>query len=523
MYRPVIYFTLNKPQARINMVMCNEMWFLAGRGTGKTVGVIAPWILHKVTHMPRSNGGLIGQTFIDLETKILQPIFLAFQMLGYEKDVHYVYGKKPPEHWEKPLTPIVKYDRVLSFPNGTTMELISLHEKGSANGKSVQWIVADEAKLLNENQLRQEVFPILRGHVKHFGNSPWYGAKLFVSDKYSPSLHWILEKRKLHNEKLVNAIIYYQLEYNELQIKLVLSDNEHTANVIRGKMRALDKLLCDLRRQTVYFGEASALDNLENLSEDFIENMRRSLTDYEFRISILNEDPTRAENGFYPDRTEDHLYTSWDDEDETQPIGIVTDYQSSISPIVSFQVNDRVIPGVRSLNFLKDFYVKHPLGLKHVVDDFCKYHKDRACKHVYYFYDHTAVADRNMHGTYYEEVEGYFKANHWKVTLIYMGAAPNHGIKYNKIKLFFQNEELKYFPIRIHRSRCSTMVIAMDQTGTKETEQGTKKNKDSEKNKLYPQEQSTHFPDCFDQAVWAVNELGLYPSPAAAAVVFAMR
>ena len=84
----------------------------------------------------------------------------------------------------------------------------------------------------------------------------------------------------------------------------------------------------------------------------------------------------------------EHLYLN--DYDTHKPIGVVLDYQASLSPLVSFQVNDYV-KGYNTLNFLNTHYVKHPLGLKDVIDEFCNYHEHRTCKHVYYFYDHTAV------------------------------------------------------------------------------------------------------------------------------------
>lgn len=507
----IVRFNLNKPQFKALTVMANETWLPWARGTGKTQGVIAPWILHKVENMPRSNGGLIGKSFVDIETKILQPIFLSFSMLGLEKDEHYCYGKKPPEHWEKPLTPIIDYSRVLSFPNGTTMELISLSLKGSANGKSLQWIVADEAKLLDENQLREEVFPILRGHVRHFGKSPWYGAKLFVTDKLSPSIHWILAKKKLMDAELVGAVIFFQLKMNE-EIAKLESVAESTAVKIRRKIRKLGRLLATMRKNLVYYGEAKAKDNIANLSPSYFDNMARSLTAYEYSISIENDDPTRAENGFYGSRTETHLHNSYLDEDFTKPLAVALDYQASISPLVVAQINDLVIPGVKTLNFIRDFYVKQPLGLKHVVDEFCTYYQFRPCKEVYYFYDHTAVGQRNMHKKFCEEVRQFFEDNGWIVTSIYMGAAPLQSVKYSRINNLFENENSSPYPIRIHKNNCATMVLSMDQTATTESPtQGTGKDKTAEKNKNMPQEQTTHFSDTFDQIVWAVEEQNLYP------------
>jgi hypothetical protein len=244
--------------------------------------------------------------------------------------------------------------------------------------------------------------------------------------------------------------------------------------------------------------------------------MRRSLTEYEFRIAIMNEDPTRAEDGFYPDRTDTHLYNHQGDDDVYRPLAIATDYQASISPLVWCQVNDLVIPGKYSLNFLGSMYVKKPLGMKHVIDDFCAQHKSRPCKEVIYFYDHTAVGERNMHKKFYEEVIEYFEDNGWHVRSVYMGAAPKQGIKYNRINYYLRNDKSEHWPVRMHREGCASMIISMDLTETKERPGvGTEKDKSKETDKKYPQELTTHFSDVFDQLVWAIMEKELYPSTTA--------
>lgn len=509
---PIVSFNLNIPQARFHTVMANESWLLMGRGTGKTVGCDAPWILRIVLEMARSSGALICQSFSDGESKILNPLFMAFEMLGHQKDVHFVYGCQPPKSWAKPYIPIIDYKHVVSFPNGTTMELISLHLKGSANSHSFQWIVGPEAKFFNEEQLRGEVFPTLRGNVPHFGHSALYGAKLFETDKLSANIHWILEKRKLHDENLVQTVIYYQLQVNELRMRRV-SASESTAYKLQAKILQIEQVLNVLRKRMVYVGEASSLDNLANLKDDYIENMRRSLTPYEFDVAILNKDPTKVENGFYPDLTAHHKYLMDGDDDTSRPLAIAADYQGSISPIVSCQVNDLVVPGQYTLNFLKDFYVKHPYGMKQTVDRYCDYYKHRPCKHVYFFYDHTAVGERNGHRKLYEEVTDFFKENGWRVTGIYMGQAWGHNLKYARIKHYLSNTNSSPWQIRMHSEGCNATMMSMDLAGVEHsTKHGTQKDKKPEKNKKFPQELATHFSDVFDMLIQGILEQGLYPS-----------
>lgn len=503
-------FVANRPQARAYIIMPNEMYCFVGRGGGKTQGIIAPYILHKVEHMPRSNGGLIVKTFTDGETKILQPLLQAFQMLGLEKDIDYRYGKQPPESWEKPLTPIIDWQHVLSFPNGTTMELISLHLKGSANGKSIQWIVCDEAKFMDEVQLRGEVFPILRGHVEQFGGSAWYGAKLFVTDKLSPNMDWLLDKRKLVDKETEEAVIRLQLKVNDLRLSLA-DASESRANKIKVEINKIEAYLTLLRKDLVCVIEASAMDNIANLSPSYFHNMKRSLTAYEYKVAIDNEDPTRVENNFYPDRNEHHLHNIANDDDYNKPIGVVLDYQASLSPLVSFQINDLIL-GYDTLNFLDAIYVKHPLGLKEVVNKFCDMHINRPCKEVIYFYDHTATGRQNEALSFDARIVKYFEDNKWKISRVYMGKAPEKDIQYDNIKGIFQNVLPKPYQVMINHEGCSIMVMSMDRTETKVGSNGrTTKNKHNETVLNYPQEYATHFSDCFDQAVEAVIIRDLYP------------
>ena len=68
------------------------------------------------------------------------------------------------------------------------------------------------------------------------------------------------------------------------------------------------------------------------------------------------------------------------------------------------------------------------------------------------------------------------------------------------------------------------MVLSMDQTATLESPtEGTKKDKAGEKNRNIPQEQTTHFSDTFDQIVWGVEELGMYPDGNNYSSPFALR
>jgi hypothetical protein len=172
---------------------------------------------------------------------------------------------------------------------------------------------------------------------------------------------------------------------------------------------------------------------------------------------------------------------------------------------------NELVEGFKTLNFIDAMYVKHPQGLKNVIENFCLKYAHRLNKHVLYFYDHTAVAKRNGQVSFCKEVMQHFLDNGWAVSLIYMGQAPLQDVKYRKMQHYLKNTEQYPYQVRIHEERCATMILSMDQTGTKETEKGTKKDKSKETDMTFPQEQATHFSDAFDMAIWAVLEKNLYP------------
>lgn len=508
-------FNLNKPQALFLTVMANESWLTWSRGTGKTVGGTAPWVLHKVEALPRSCGAIIVQTFKDGESKILKPLFEAFGKMGHVLDKHYTYGTEPPKSWKRPLTPIIDWAHVIAFPNGTVIQMISLHLAGSANSNSFQWIFGPEAKYFNETQLRTEVFPTLRGHKEVFGGSPWYMAKLFETDKYSPNIHWILDKKKLHDEGAARAVVRYQLEYNRYR-QMMAGAEERTAYRIKKKLERLTIILNELRRNLVFYSNASAYDN-PNLPDNYIETMKKDLTDYEFKVSIANEDPTRAEHGFYPERRAEHLYYKQGDDDVTRPLAVALDWQASITPLVSCQVNDKVIPGVMSLNFLHSFFVKGDQGISHVIKQFCDFHKHRLCKQVILYYDHTAIAKRQAARSFHLEAKAQFEKYGWSVHMMYLGAAPFHEVKYTTLNKILRGEAK--MPIRFNMEGCKSMLLSMDLT---EVKAGStfEKDKSKEKDKDFPQELATHFSDVFDVLAYGIIELNKYPSNSGVAADF---
>src|SRR5690606_5035202 len=128
-----------------------------------------------------STGVGVCLSYEHLDKNTLDPLIRGLEDLGFKKDKDYVIDKRPPEHWPKPYLSAgnEKYDRTLTWSNGTTIKFISLARKAGANGVSAQWGFFDEVKFMNPDDLT-EIFPIFRGNEQYFKHSSCYLSKFFA-------------------------------------------------------------------------------------------------------------------------------------------------------------------------------------------------------------------------------------------------------------------------------------------------------------------------------------------------------
>ncbi len=507
----VITRELNRPQMMVQMIQANETWLLWGRGTGKTVGGLAPWMARVAESMPGHLSGIFGKTFEHLDNNIMPKLLLGLQEAGYIKDQHFVVGVKPPKEWKSCVYPIKKWDRTLTWHTGTVFQQVSLYEKGSANAFDFQSGVFDEVKFMDQTQLEDEVFPTFRGFDHLFGHSPDYLAKIFATDKYADyqEIKWILDKRKTVNEASVNIIIKLQLHLNQLQAKLFEAKSKAAKEEIGKKIRQIRQRQSILRKDLVYVSEASAVDNIGNLGKKWFEDKKRTMGQYEFDVAVLNKDPNKAAQGFYSAMDHRHFYINGQDYDQSKPLYIAMDYQHSISPLCVVQ--PQIWEGKPSVNFINEFYALHPKGLEDAVDAFCTHYVHHTHKLVYYIYDHTAIGERASARPLKQIVVDRLRSNGWAVAEIYIGQAPAHFIKYEKIKAWMEETGKHLRVIRFNESRCIYTLESMKGASTIIKTGKTQKDKQYELVHRYPkvdQRTTTHFSDVVDQLLWYFFSVG---------------
>ena len=153
-----IYF--NTPQRLTQLIGANISVIVAGRRTGKTDSIAAPFVLRNMQRMPGSTGGIVVPTFKHGLTNTLPGLFAAWKRWRYIQGVHYVVGRKPPKSFAKAIIEPSDYEHVISFYNGSVAVIISPDRPGSSNSLTLSWLLIDEAKFIDYEKLKEVIIPV---------------------------------------------------------------------------------------------------------------------------------------------------------------------------------------------------------------------------------------------------------------------------------------------------------------------------------------------------------------------------
>jgi FtsZ-binding cell division protein ZapB len=502
--------TLHNSQAMIQIINANTTYCTWQRGGGKTGGGIGPRIQRLMEVMPRSQILLFSDTFDRLQTRIVPNIINFLEdKLGLIEGVDFIKYKKPPDSWDKPLIPLDKFENVISFSSGMALCLVSLRVEGSANAFNAQTAIGDEVKFCDETKINNEVLPSLRGAEKLFGHLPEYLSVWMFTDKFGGSnIKWILGKRKLVNQKAVDVV--YTLQMEIWRLEKALSEVSSSATIVKyqHRIKELNEKANKLRKQMVYFSDMKPYENRETLGEFYFKRQRRICkSEMEYNIAILNMDPDKVEQCFYPTFTALNKYhcAAGADYDATLPFYTAFDYNFRIAPMPIVQVSEILDSPYTTTNFIDALYTLHPLGIVDVINEFCVKYDTHINKVMHYIYDHTAIGRNPLKTTYKDEVVKAFELNGWTVVEHYIGDAPDHEIKFGMIKnLLVANGD---YAVRLNEDTCSQLIKSIEQSPAKLSTTGqTKKDKKTETDTNFPAEDSTHFSDAFDMILWGLFE-----------------
>lgn len=500
MKKPTKKMYFNTPQRLAQLVGAHTTVIVAGRRTGKTDSIAAPFVLRNMQRMPGSTGGIVVPTFKHGLTNTLPGLFAAWKRWGLIKGVHYVVGRKPPKSFKAPITEPEEYEHVISFYNGSVAIILSQDRPGAANSLTLSWLLVDEAKFIDFQKLKDEAFPANGGIKSHFGRHSFNHSVLILSDMpQTKKGSWFLHYKDEMDTELIVTIeaTVYEIWKRKEKVRKLRAEGKPVPDYIRGYIRRLDRDLNKMRSVAVYYREYSSIENLQLLGENYIKQMKRDLTPLTFQTSILCQRIGIAKDGFYSSMRERHKYNASDfeyldslgyenvpasldsradaDVNREAPICIGMDYNANINWIVAGQ------PSGDRLNIIKSFYVKFDRKLRELVNDFCDYYRFHNNKTVIFYYDATAlgsnfaVNEQDFHWVVVNE----FEKRGWSVESVYLGAPMRHDEKYLLINRGFAGQQ-RLMPM-LNRQNNDDLILAIQSAGVVRGRNGFRKDKGGEK------------------------------------------
>jgi hypothetical protein len=528
---------LNPVQMRSHLAYSNHEVLIAGRGMGKSEGIIAPRLIRWFQDMPRASIIAEAATYQQHFNRTLPGIFAGFEKWGWQRDRDYWVGKYAPDKLmiDKPFFKPLKPEYMIHTKTGACVVLVSQDRPGSANGLSAAAVFGDEAKYLKHDKHKNEVMPAIRGNAHIFGKAPCYGALLLTSDMpVSNSAQWLLDYGDENkNETLISAIIELQMHINDCAVRLqspmlgfqqrkYLSDEISKWTKLANRLRAGDP--DNDVAPSFFFHEAASWENIEVLRPSYFTRMKKDLSPLDYKTSILNQRVKQIDDGFYPHLSDDmHGYTMFNngffesldykfeefkepdcrqdlDVDLSDKLEIALDYGGNFNCLVVGQRH------YNEFRLLKGFHCESPKKLRDVVLMFKKYYSRHKDKYVKFYYDHTAKQTNAVNEfNYYEEVIDVLRGpeyGSWIVEDVYLGATPSPQLRYEMWNRLLTNQlkiSFKYNRINAEDWSVSCMLAPI-----KVTEKGYQKDKSSERDKklIGKRERATHYSDAGDTLIY---------------------
>lgn len=480
---------------------------VCGRGFGKGA-VQAGRLLTGFQGMPGSTGGFVAPSVKRCLTNILPSMLIHLERWGFKRDVHYIVGKRPWKalHWRDPIFTPANWENTIAFYNGSVCNIISQDRTGTSNSMSLDYVIVDEAKFIDPDQLRNETFLANRGNEMYFGHFFMHHGMTVTSDMpITKRGSWFLNYEDSMDRDLVASLWFACRKIAALKRTAPQSPQLAEWRELRDR----------LRRDCLLYVEFSTIENIDILGEDYIRRMKRELSPQTFDTAIMNRRIRVAKDGFYGALDEDvNLYTApnqsyldnmqYDfDRLQHEDCRMDGDLDTSLPLIVAFDANNNfncmVCGQVQDghLRVLKSFFVKYDRKLPELVDDFAAYYKWHKVKKVIFYFDATFKGTvTGVHANeLYVIIEQAFKRHSWMVQRKFIGRPMNHIEKNLLINQMLQGK--RRHRVLINRDNNEDLIISIENAAVV----GGKKDKSGEKEVETDEDQletRTDFSDAFD-------------------------
>lgn len=463
--------------------------FMGGRGVGKST-VLGFHEYLKFRHLARAKSALIGLTFNSLLNNTLPAMEQAWNLIGaseYDPKSNpfglYVIGKRPPAHWPKPWFPPKKFEHVITWINGYSIQLMSQERADTNRGGNFDAGSADESALLKEEFVSRIASVSVRANRYRYDHPLHHSFVDFTSAPWKVSGQWIFKTEELMFEEL--------------------------EKVNKGILKPED---CQY-----LFVEAETADNLDVLGEDYLERQKRELSHWEYMVEIKNFRMKKLPNGFYPGlNTDRHLVIDVYEYDTTPGGRIYTKRDTFINSGTKLEVSFDFNAGFTSMIVCQEtvvgsqveFRIGDALFVKPedtelnlidaLVDKFIDRYKDHSLKVIDIYGDRNGNSKSAQSTiTFYEQIIQKLSKDGWYCTKRVDGLDMEHDLRHMLVNSLLNEEKPGWPKIRFHHDKAKPLVLSMQNAPILP---GFKKDKADEKRPI-PQELATHLSDCFDNIV----------------------
>lgn len=460
---------------------------ICGRGFGKT-SMDAIEALNCVNLLPRSRGFFLGLTYNQILTKFLPPITDFWERLGVKEHIsaqepgHYVVGVKPPTHFRTPFAKVKKYTNVISFFNGSYIELLSMDRKDLNLGGSYDWGLADEIQGVNRERFFKEYYVSVRGNIYRYNHPIHHRVVLTGTMPWLASGQWVLD--------------------------------------FEAKAKESPK--------DVMYMARPAYDNIKALGADYFRKQKSELPPIIYEIEIENKLPKILSNGFYPEFSDEKhcYYDSYAYQEE--PVSVnsllsipgkisLTDYDPTIPLNIAFDFGARVTCMIVAqetqgeIRIINCLYEKAMSAVMNLEEGGPKSLLDRILARFLQLYpqhrssiniwgDHSGHNRSDRAPSSYEVVEMFFRKNNIFFTNnVERTSNPSHATKYQLINDALAGRLSNSPKIRINMNTCKPLILSIQASPVNND---YTKDKSSERNDLLGIEKQTHLSDAFDYLIY---------------------
>lgn len=301
-------------QQLILMIKPKNLGLIAGRGTGKTTGIMAPRFMDISEEMPGCYMAVSSDTFMNARKNIIPSLMDGWKMNGWIDEYHYIVNRRAPSHFGKPYKPPIEWKDSITDFRGTHYKIISQDRPSGGAGDSYQHVGGDEVKYQAEKKINK-LTPAVRGGELKFRKSPYYGGRTFFTDMPNPNHgehDWILRMKKNMNPEQIKLMYWAAWEINSIILEMHKSEQEGNykqAERILKKLERWEEKFAKLRKNSTFFYIASSFVNVDFLGYDYFKEQLETMVFSDVASSILSLSP-KLEKGqqFYPNLSQANFY-----------------------------------------------------------------------------------------------------------------------------------------------------------------------------------------------------------------------